>query len=202
MFQPSGKSAVLPASPLFRWVAALALAGVLLALARTPALAHTRVEVGPYVIILGWAEEPVIVGERNALLLIITEGDAPVEAAERDLELRVLYGGKSFLGILEPTGTPGHYIVEIFPTVRGQYEVHLSGSIGGTAVDEFLEPEEVLPGDIIQFPEAQPAVTELQARIVELETRLGSARTLAIAGLVVGGLGLALAGVSLFTRRK
>ena len=31
------------------------------------ALAHTRVEVGPDVLIVGWENEPVIVGERNAI---------------------------------------------------------------------------------------------------------------------------------------
>ena len=39
-----------------------------------PALAHARIEVGPYVIIVGWVEEPVIVGERNAILIEVTQG--------------------------------------------------------------------------------------------------------------------------------
>ena len=32
-----------------------------------PVLAHSRAEVGPYVIVVGWENEPVIVGERNAV---------------------------------------------------------------------------------------------------------------------------------------
>ncbi|NJN43674.1 MAG: hypothetical protein HC806_02355 [Anaerolineae bacterium] len=41
-----------------------------------PALAHTRVEAGPYVIIVGWQEEPVIVGERNAVWLLSQKGNS------------------------------------------------------------------------------------------------------------------------------
>ncbi|MEM7344070.1 MAG: hypothetical protein AAF485_07495, partial [Chloroflexota bacterium] len=71
-----------------------------------PALAHTRVEIGPYVIIVGWVEEPVIVGERNALLLEVTEGEEPIIGLESSLELEVLYAGRTFIGNVSPSGVP------------------------------------------------------------------------------------------------
>ncbi len=43
------------------------------------ALAHERVELGPYVVVVGWVKEPAIVGERNALFLQITEDGEPVK---------------------------------------------------------------------------------------------------------------------------
>ena len=57
------------------------------------ALAHTRVEVGPYVIVIGWLQEPPIVGERNALTIEITENEQPVTDAEATLDVEVPVDG-------------------------------------------------------------------------------------------------------------
>ena len=57
--------------------------------ATRPLFAHERVEVGPYVIIVGWETEPVIVGERNALFFEITED------GEKQI---IAKGGKGGLG--------------------------------------------------------------------------------------------------------
>ncbi|MCK5895328.1 MAG: hypothetical protein KAG20_00910, partial [Cocleimonas sp.] len=53
--------------------------------------AHTRIEVGPYTVVVGWVEEPVIVGERNALLLEVYEGDRPVTGMEGSLNVDIEY---------------------------------------------------------------------------------------------------------------
>jgi hypothetical protein len=174
-------------------VVAAATALVLGALAAHPALAHTRAEIGPYVLILGWENEPVIVGERNALLIEITQDGVPVEGLEGTIDLTVFYAGRSFIGLLAPTDEAGIYKTEIFPTQRGQYEVQLRGQIGAETFDLILEPEEVLPGDVLQFPEAQPAPVELQSEIDDLQAALASARNVAYAGLGVGLIGLLLA---------
>lgn len=165
------------------------------------ALAHTRVEIGPYVVVVGWLVEPPIVGERNALTVAITREDQPVEGAEATLNAEMLYAGRTFRVNLNPTATPGLYTAEIFPTVRGQYAVRLFGTLGDVAVDEVIEPEEVFPADRIQFPEAQPDPRALQEEITALESELQTARVLAMAGLGVGALGLILAAFSLFRRR-
>jgi hypothetical protein len=175
-----------------RAAAALIAVLLLLALAR-PALAHERIEVGPYVIVLGWRTEPPIVGERNAILLEVSEGEAPVEGVEATLNLELLYGGQAYRSNLSPAGEPGLYEATVFPTVRGQYAVRLLGTIGATAVDVEVEPEEVFPGARIQFPEAQPDPLEMQERLAALEGQLGLARALAIAGLLLGLAGLVAA---------
>jgi hypothetical protein len=164
--------------------------------------AHTRIEVGPYAIVMGWAEEPAIIGERNALVIEVTEDEVPVTGVEATLNVEVQYAGRTFSANLNPTPDPGWYSVEIFPTVRGQYAVHLSGSIGDVAVDEVVEPEEVFSAARIQFPEAQPDPRELQAEIDKLTNQLESARTLAYVGIGSGVLGLILAAVSLVRRRQ
>lgn len=179
-----------------------ALAAVILALMFAfPALAHTRVEVGPYVIVLGWENEPVVVGERNALLIEVAEGEEPVVGLEGLLEITVLYGGRSFIGQIAPTEKPGVYAAEIFPTRRGQYEVHLTGRINDVAVDEFLEPEEVLPADILQFPETQPDPGAMQGEIETLARRVQTAQTFAYAGLAAGVIGILTAVAALVRRR-
>lgn len=165
------------------------------------AYAHTRIEVGPYAIVVGWAEEPAIVGERSALVIEVTEDEVPVTDVEAGLNAELQYAGRTFQANLNPTSDVGVYTVEVFPTVRGQYAVHLSGSIGDVAVDEVIEPEEVFSASRIQFPEAQPDPRELQADIDELTTQLESARTLAYVGIGIGALGIILAAVGLIRRR-
>jgi hypothetical protein len=129
----------------------------LFALALTrPAFAHERIEVGPYVIILGWQNEPPVVGERNAILIEVSEAGSPVEGVESGLNLEVLYGGQSYRSNLNPAGEAGVYTAELWPTVRGQYSVHLVGAIGDTVVDVTVEPEEVFPGSRLQFPQPSP----------------------------------------------
>ncbi|MCA9968731.1 MAG: hypothetical protein KC425_00875 [Anaerolineales bacterium] len=183
------------------WKRALALAGLLLLLAVPAARAHTRVTVGPYAIVVGWVTEPPIVGERNALFFEITEDGAPVTGAEAGLRAVIQYGGRTFQANLNPVAErPGEYTAELVPTIRGQYSVQLTGSLGDLAVDETIEPEEVFPADRLQFPEPQPDARALQQElrdsVAALEAQLRTARLLAIGGLVLGlaGLGVGAAG--------
>ncbi len=163
--------------------------------------AHVRVEVGPYALVIGWLAEPPVVGERNSLTVEITEDEQPVTGAEATLDVELKYGAESFRANLNPTAVPGVYTVDIFPTVRGQYAVRLFGSLGETAVDETIEPEEVFPASNIQFPEPMPDPRELQREVAALEAELQSMRTLTYAALAVGAVSLLLAGVLFFKRR-
>jgi hypothetical protein len=180
----------------------LALALLLAGLTAKTALAHARVEVGPYLIIIGWRSEPPIVGDRNALLLEISKDGQPVEGVESTLEVAVSYAGRTFTGNLDPTTTPGRYMVEIYPTVRGQYTVQLSGAIEETAVNASAEPEEVLPAAVLQFPEAPPDTLALQAEIDELAGQLQTARLLAVVALGVGLLGVGTAAAAVWLGRR
>ncbi|MCA9930326.1 MAG: hypothetical protein KC419_17705 [Anaerolineales bacterium] len=167
-----------------------------------PALAHTRVEVGPYAIVVGWLVEPPVIGERNAVIIEVTENEVPVTGVEAALDMEFLYGGATFRANLNPTETPGLYTAEIFPTVRGQYAVRFFGKINEVEIDEVLEPEEVFPASRIQFPEAQPDPRDLQQQITLLESELASARTLTFAGLGIGAGGLLVAIAALLLGRR
>lgn len=164
--------------------------------------AHTRVEVGPYAIVVGWLVEPPVVGERNAISVEIHEGDQPVAGAEGTLNAEILYAGRSLRANLNPTQTPGLYTADLYPTVRGQYQIRLFGTLGALDVDETIEPEEVFPAARIQFPEAQPDPREMQQQLDDLAGQLQTARTLAIAGVGVGAVGLLIALFSLLRRQR
>lgn len=167
----------------------------------TPAFAHERVEVDSYVLIFGWLNEPVVVGERNAILVQITEDDAPVEGLVNSLKIELTYAGRTFKGNLFPGEKPGTYLVELIPTVRGQYEVHLTGTINGTDIDINVEPEEVLTAAVLQFPEAVDSGYDLETDLKALEHQLAQTRTYAWVGVGFGVLGVGLAVFSLTKKR-
>jgi hypothetical protein len=181
---------------------ALILALIGLSVMAETAAAHTRVELGPYVVIVGWEIEPPIVGERNQIVIDLREGENPVTGAEAGLSVEVLYAGRSYRSNLTPTMRPGYYHVEILPTVRGQYSVRLFGTLGETEIDQTIDPEPVFAADRLQFPEPQPEPRELVQRLDALENDLQTARTLALAGVVVGVLGLLTAVFALWSRRR
>jgi hypothetical protein len=125
------------------------------------AFAHETITVGDYEIEIGWANEPPVVGQQNAIVVNVSDtssGEAqPVEDVS-SLTVTVSYGGQSKELTLQPLGedTPGQFVAPILPTVPGQYTVTLGGTLGDTAVDAQVEPEEVAPADTLQFPSAAP----------------------------------------------
>ena len=186
---------------LFRWGTAVFLLIIGMAYASNTALAHTRVEVGPYAIVVGWLQEPPIVGERNALTIEITENEQPIVGAEATLDMEVLYGGRTWRVNMNPTETPGLYHADLFPTVRGQYNAHLFGSLGSTTVDVQVDPEEVFPASNLHFPQPLPDTLALQAQVDQLQADLQAARTWSFIAVGIGGLGILL-GLAGLLRRK
>jgi len=182
-----------PLQELPRFIAAIAMALIFSCLSVRPLLAHVSFESGPYDVVVGWSNEPVIVAERNGITVSVTEEGVPVLGLATSLEIEIRYAGRTFLGNLAPTDLPGVYEAEVYPTVQGQYEVKLTGTIGDTKVYRIVEPEEVLPGKVLQFPEAQPSPRELQLSINDLDERVRKSYMLAAASamlglLAVGGL--------------
>ena len=118
-------------------------------------------------------------------------------------------------------GTPGDYRAFFIPTTPGSYSFHFTGSINGQKVDEKFTsgPNTFSNADdpaAIQFPIKQPTGAQVSARVDRENLRLnqaladarkqakdqaGTARTIAIVGLVVGVLGLAAAAYGLTRKR-
>ena len=187
--------------PPFVIAASLLLFLALAVLTVQPAFAPTRVEIGPYVLIVGWETEPVVVGERNALFFDVSKEGQPVEGLESSLAVALLYGGQTFTGNLQPSTEPGIYTVEVVPTVRGQYSVQLSGSLEDLDINEVVEPEEVLPSAVLEFPESPPDTRAMQETINELSDQLQTSQLVSIIAIGLAILALVVAGFSMIRGR-
>jgi len=180
----------------WRSLAGLALM-VVLAVPLT-ALAHVGVDSGNYHFEIGWTNEPVIVGERNALDLFIAPKDKPDQGladVESGLTFTVEYGGVSQAYDLVPVeNEPGHYTAVFIPTRLGQYTFHLAGRINADAVDVSVQPEAVVAAGRLDFPEPQPAAVDLQAQLATAQSQANTALLLAGVALAfgLGGLGVAV----------
>ena len=132
-------------------------------------LAHETITVGDFEIEAGWLNEPPIVGEKNAIVITVTDasggGQQPVEDIS-SLTVMISYGGQRKVLSFVPLGedTPGQFAAPILPTMAGEYELILSGSLGDTAVDATTSVDEVQPINTLAFPLAdtsrQSAATE------------------------------------------
>ncbi|HZY44864.1 MAG TPA: hypothetical protein VFF70_08960, partial [Anaerolineae bacterium] len=82
-------------------------------------------------------------------------------------------------------------------TRRGTYTVKLSGKIETTDVNTSIDIEETVDASTLQFPETQPLISDLQNKINDLSSQLGSIRGFAVAGLALAVIALVLAGSQL-----
>ncbi|HLF28516.1 MAG TPA: hypothetical protein VJG32_19450 [Anaerolineae bacterium] len=164
------------------------------------AFAHERVVSGQYAFVLGWLEEPPVVGLKNAVTIEVSlDADgAPLTGAEGSLTAQLEFGGQTRELILAPVeDTPGLYLSSFIPTRRGTYTVRLGGIIDGEPIEATAEIEEVGSAASLEFPEAQPAASDLQQSIEGLRGEIGTARAFGVAGAALGAIGLVLAAVSL-----
>ena len=176
------------------------LAGLFMFLAITlniqPVLAHEGITVGDYEIVVGWAVEPPLAGQMNAIEIRVSDTSSGTEEPVEDvssLTLTVSYGGQEKTLVLEPIGedSPGQFIAPILPTTAGEYEVIFGGTLDETAVDAETHVQEVQPADALSFPVVDSAQAE--------RTSFGLTGWLAAAGLLTG---LAALGLSMYNLRK
>jgi hypothetical protein len=187
--------------------AALAVVVASLGILATPAAAHERRNVGPYTFVVGWINEPAVVGQANGLTLTVVEtaGDKPVEGLEKTIRADVITGGgaKTRALTLEPDADqPGHYTSAFVPTRVGDYTFHISGTAGTTRVDEKFESgpnrfDPVTDGSALQFPDTVPSTADLARQLADANGKLTIAIALGAAALVVS-----LVSVTLATRRR
>jgi hypothetical protein len=188
------------------------------------AFAHERRLVGSYSLTVGYLIEPAYVGDKNAIeLKVFAAGtNEPVDGLERTLKASIAFGGGQFKEFpLRPwPGTPGGYLADVIPTRVGSYRFRFSGTIGTTTIVEEFESgpgrfADVEVADRLQFPDivAAPAsiaqvAKRAEERAIAAEAALDAiasdasmARSLGIAGLCAGVLGLVLGGWSVVRRR-
>jgi hypothetical protein len=187
----------------------------------TPALAHERRALDKYSLLVGFNEEPAIQGEPNAMQFTVTEPDAdnrPVEGLADTVKATVAFGGgqpKEFK-LRANRDRPGQYLADFIPTRAGSYIFNFTGAIEGTPINERFESgpgrfNDVEPVESLQFPEAVPlandaarAARSASDQAAAAAEDASNARTLGLAGIGVGVVGLLVGAIALgllFTRR-
>lgn len=185
----------------FRFSVAASLAALVLLLTSSLASAHEHRDVGDYTVTVGFLNEPALVDEPNGLYLRIEhghedEGEAvtPVEGLASALKADVRFGSETReLTLRAAFGDPGLYVSDFIPTAEGAYTFRITGTIEDTPIDEEFTsgPEtfsEVEGKDTMNFPAVGG---DTDNAVSDAQDTADSARTLAIAGIIVGVLGLA-----------
>jgi hypothetical protein len=211
-------------------MAAVMLAGLLVALVASPAAAHEEREVGRYHFVVGFGDEPAYAGEKNSVILLLADAkDKPVTDLTDTLKVGVSTGDAEAMElVMAPNfevgefGTPGDYRAWFIPTAPGKYTFHFTGSVKGQKVDESFTSsstgfDEVKDAAEVQYPTKEPTAGQLATRADRETARADAAvaaardkardeassvRTLAVIGLVVGAAGLVVAVVGLVQRRR
>jgi len=121
----------------------------------------------------------------------------------------------------DTSGTPGDYRAWFIPTAPGAYTFHFTGNIKGQPVDQKFTSgpttfDEVQDPAEVSFPTKDPTTGQLSLRIDREAQRLnqalaaserrakdeaGTARLIAVIGVVIGVLGLATAGFTVLRKR-
>jgi hypothetical protein len=189
--------------------AALVVAASLIAFTNTAAGHETR-NVGPYVFVVGWLNEPAFQGQPNAATVRITDTRTtppkPVLEANRTLAIRVFSGGLTtpYTGTVRAVfGQPGLYALDVIPTVSGGYKYQMTGKVETLDVNETFESgpgrfNDVEAASALQFPEKVPSGADLAGKLNDLQATADQTRLLAIIAVV---LGLAALGMTLMRRR-
>jgi hypothetical protein len=124
---------------------------VLLVLLSISGSAHERRAIadGRYQVVIGFIEEPAFAGEKNGLVLRVSEiaqatptareeaEGAPVEGLEATLQAEVIFADQSMeLPLSAAFGEPGAYESVFFPMEPGDYTFRIFGTIGDAEIDE------------------------------------------------------------------
>lgn len=191
-------------------VAAILIVVGTLAIFSGRAAAHERRTVGPYQLVVGWLDEPALVGQLNSLDLRVTDTrtDQPVTGLEKTVTADVAAGGLApfALTVSARFGTAGAYNGWVMPTTTGTYTFHIKGRIDTLDVDEKFESGPGTFGDVentqdLQYPTKVPVADGLTSQIDQLRAAADQARLMALIGFGFGLAGL-IVGFAVFMRRR
>jgi hypothetical protein len=204
---------------IMRGLAAVALAIAALSLLYGTAEAHERREVGNYVLVVGFLNEPAYVEAPNgASITVFRKDGTPVEGVERTLKVEITTGGASRTFDLQRVfGQQGAYRAVFIPTKTGTYVFRFFGKIENLDVNERFESgpnrfDDVVGTADLQFPVKVPTNGELAAQLEsprpagqpaaaggDVQRALARADSARRTGILVGGAGIVvgLAGVVL-----
>jgi hypothetical protein len=220
-------------SALFRTVAWMAAVLPVVVIGALPAMAHEHRGVAGHEVTVGWLGEPTFAGFKNGVQVFVNEPAGPGReegppVEDADLQVEILFGGRDAQESIGPMPlepafeSPGEYHAAVIPTRPGQFTFHITGAIDDEGdTDEFFTSGPDTFSDVedpveLEFPAQDPtngqladAISGLQARNLDLEASLASARDdadqarlLAIVGIAVGVIALGAAAAAFARRRR
>ncbi|TME93672.1 MAG: hypothetical protein E6I52_23980 [Chloroflexi bacterium] len=197
--------------------AASALLLIALFVVPSSAFAHERRTIGngKYDVVVGWDVEPAYEGLKNGASIRISEAGSnpavPVQGAEKTVKVQIRQGAttKEFL-LRSVFGQPGYYVADILPTRAGDYQWTFVGTIGDTQINATDGKFDTADGKFnaveaasgLEFPQALPDPVLTSAALSAAQADAQGARTLALAGIGAGVLGLVAAAVVWLTRPR
>jgi len=174
----------------------LAVAGAILltVIVAAPAVAHEERDVNGYALEVGLINEPVFVGDKSGLELIVHKDDQPVTGLEKTLKAQVIQGSATRELPISASEEDGRYSSVYIPTVAGKYTFHITGTLpDGSTIDEtftssptgFNEVQEVAAGEF-------PVQRQSQAEVAALARKGSDAAGQVTIAIALGGLGVLL----------
>ena len=182
-----------------------------------PVRAHQPFDVGPYHIEIGWATEPPVTWQQNAIEVIVTNSSsqAGITNLLSNLTITLSYAGQNRVfngqaGQIRTTDTNGTYRAPVVVTQPGSYNATLTGFIGHTSINLKAVPdgfERVQDGydnssHGVMFPGPARSPTQLQADIADANNRANASMTFAYVGIAIGTAGILLAAIALFRKPR
>ena len=157
-----------------RSLTSIALAGLAVVAMGSPAAAHEGREVGEYMLVVGFGEEPAYAGFQNSVQFFVSNHgtEEPVtRSVAGSVSVEVVFGEETTEMALEPRfGEPGDYRAYFIPSRPGTYTFHFTGAINGQEIDEEFTSGPNTFGDVLdsadaQFPVQDPSVAEVAGRL-------------------------------------
>jgi hypothetical protein len=200
-------------TPRLTWLGLALVAIALLAGLTTPtASAHERRTVANNKadVVVGWIVEPAYVEEPNGVDFRVMKAGTtePIEGLEKSVKVEVTKGAtKKTYDLKTRFGMKGAYTADLIPTSIGDYTFRFFGEIDGAPINETFESG---PGRfnaiqalaLTQFPAPLPSTAQLEAQVTAANAAADSARTLGLAGIVVGVIGIGVGAAALLLRRS
>ena len=181
-------------------VVALVVSALAAAIA-SPGEPHVKKPAGPFVLTIGWADEPVYSGSKNAVEVVVADrSGTSVTDLGGSLTVEVSYGSERILLPLLPSDEqPGELQAALVPTRPGTYGFHIAGSVKGQPIDIQVMCSDrtfdcVTDSSAVEFPANDPSNGQLAERLARALPRAEGARDTAATAryLAIGALAVAI----------
>jgi hypothetical protein len=183
--------------------AALAL-GVLLIGGASPARAHEKKSVGPFLLTIGWGDEPAFAGLKNTIEVHVAgPPGVPLKDTAASLAVEISFGDQRMvLPLARSAERPGTFDAAIIPTRAGTYSLRVTGKLGDQSVDLTSTCSDktfdcVVDAAAVQFPAKDPPAGQLADGLSRALPRAERALEAAARARLAGFAALALAALAL-----